>query len=74
MEHLLRCAGRLAIAASRLSLLSDGRVCYERKRWWKDGTTHVVMPPQVLIERLLALAAWPRRQLATYQGVLAPAR
>ena len=73
MEHLLRYAGRPAIAESRLSLLPDGRVCYELKRRWKDGTTNVVMPPEVLIERLLALVPRPRRHLVTYHGMLAPA-
>ena len=45
----------------------------ELKRRWKDGTTHVVMTPEVLIERLLAFVPRPRRHLVTYHGVLAPA-
>ncbi len=73
LEHLLRYAGRAAIAESRLSLLPDGRVAYARKRRWKDGTTQVVMEPQVLVERLLALVPRPGRHLVTYHGVLAPA-
>ncbi|MCB9879403.1 MAG: transposase [Planctomycetes bacterium] len=73
LEHLLRYAGRAAIAESRLSLLPDGRVAYSLKRRWKDGSTHVVMEPEVLIERLLALVPPPRRHLVTYHGVLAPA-
>ena len=43
------------------------------KRTWKDGTTHIVLTPQVLIERLLALVPRPRRHQLTYYGVLAPA-
>ena len=73
LEHLCRYAGRPAIAASRLSLLPDGRVAYELKRRWKDGTTHVVMTAEVLVERLLALVPRPRRHLVTYHGVLGPA-
>ena len=73
LEHLLRYAGRAAIAESRLSLLPDGRVAYALKRRWKDGTTQVVMEPEVLIERLLALVPPPGRHLVTYHGVLAPA-
>jgi hypothetical protein len=73
LEHLCRYAGRPALAASRLSLLADGRVAYQLKRRWRDGTTHVVMRPEVLIERLLALVPRPRRHLVTYHGVLAPA-
>ena len=72
LEHLFRYAGRPAIAESRLSLLPDGRVAYSLKKTWRDGSTHVVMEPQVLIERLLALVPRPRRHLVTYHGVLAP--
>ena len=72
LEHLCRYAGRPAIAESRLSLLPDGRVAYSLKKTWRDGSTHVVMEPQVLIERLLALVPRPRRHLVTYHGVLAP--
>jgi hypothetical protein len=73
LEHLCRYAGRSAIAESRLSQLPDGRVCYALKRTWKDGTTHIVLTPQVLIERLLALVPRPRKHQLTYYGVLAPA-
>ncbi len=73
LEHLARYAGRPAIAASRLVLLEDGRVAYSLKKRWKDGTTAVVMAPEVLIERLLALVPRRRRHLVTYPGVLGPA-
>ena len=73
LEHLARYAGRPAVAEKRLELLPDGRVSYELKRRWKNGTTHVVMQPEVLIERLIALVPRPRRHLVTYHGVLAPA-
>jgi hypothetical protein len=73
LEHLCRYAGRPAIAESRLSLLPDGRVAYSLKKRWKDGTTAVVMSPQMLMERLCALVPRPRRHLVTYHGVLAPA-
>ena len=57
--------------ASRV--VSENRIAYSLKRRWKDGTTHVVLTGQVLIERLLALVPRPRRHLVTYHGVLAPA-
>ena len=72
LEHLCRYAGRPAIAERRLSRLPDGRVAYSLKKAWRDGTTHVVMEPHVLIERLLALVPRPRKHLVTYHGVLAP--
>ena len=72
LEYLCRYAGRPAIAESRLSRLPDGRVAYSLKKTWRDGSTHVVLSPQVLMERLLALVPRPRRHLVTYHGVLAP--
>ncbi len=54
-------------------LLADGRVAYALKKRWKDGTTAVVMAPEVLIERVLALVPRPRRHLVTDHGVLGPA-
>ncbi len=73
LEKLCRYAGRPAIAENRLSQLPDGRVAYQLKRRWQDGTTHVVLEPQVLLERLCALVPRPRRHLVTYHGVFAPA-
>ena len=73
LEHLCRYAGRAAIAENRLSELPDGRVAYSLKKRWKDGTAHVVMTKQVLMERLCALVPRPRRHLVTYHGVFAPA-
>jgi len=73
LEHLCRYAARPAIAERRLSVLPDGRVSYELKKRWRDGTTHVVLTAAVLIERLLALVPRPRKHLVTYHGVLAPA-
>ena len=73
LEHPCGYAGRAAIAENRLSELPDGRVAYSLKKRWKDGTTHVVMTKQVLMERLCALVPRPRRHLVTYHGVFAPA-
>ncbi|MEO6597711.1 MAG: transposase [Planctomycetota bacterium] len=73
MEKLCRYAGRPAVAESRLSLSPDGRVLYSLKKRWKDGTSHVVLTAQVLMERLCALVPRPRKHLVTYHGVLAPA-
>ncbi len=73
LERLSRYAGRPAIAESRLRLLPDGRVVYSLKKRWQDGTSHVVLTPQVLMERLCALVPRPKKHLVTYHGVLAPA-
>jgi hypothetical protein len=73
LEKLCRYVARPSLSQERLQELPDGRVVYELKRGWRDGTTHVVMTPQVLLERLAALVPRPRRHLVTYHGVLAPA-
>jgi hypothetical protein len=58
----------------RLEPHADGRrVLYRFKRPWRDGTTHVVMDPLELLEKLAALVPAPRAHLTRYAGVLAPA-
>ena len=73
LELLCRYVARPAIATERLSLLPDGRVMYELKHRWRDGTTHVVFEPMELLEKLAALVPAPRFNLIRYHGVLAPA-
>ncbi len=73
LEHLCRYVARGPIAAERLSLSADGKVVYELRRAWRDGTTHFVFDPLTFIERLAALVPRPGVHLVTYHGVLAPA-
>jgi hypothetical protein len=40
--------------------MEDGRLLYRLKHRWRDGTTHVVVEPQELVEKLAALVS--RRQ------------
>ncbi len=57
-----------------MSLSADGKkVLYRLKRRYRDGSTHVVLDPLELIERLAALVPRPRVNLTTYHGILAPA-
>ena len=57
-----------------MSLTADGsKVIYKLKRRYRDGSTHVVLDPLALIERLAALVPRPRVNLVTYHGVFAPA-
>ena len=39
---------------------------------WRDGTTHLVMPPLEFMQRLAALVPRPRLHLIRFHGVLAP--
>jgi len=72
LEHLCRYIARPPFAAGRLKWSRHGRVLYELRKAWRDGTTHIVFEPMVLLERLAALVPPPRMHMQTYHGVLAP--
>jgi hypothetical protein len=72
LERLLRYCARPAISHPRLTLASDGRVLLALKTPRFDGTTHLVLSPHELIERLVALVPRPNKNLILYGGVLAP--
>jgi hypothetical protein len=57
----------------RLSLTSKGLVLVKFKKPWRDGSTHCVLEPLTLLERLAALIPAPVVKLITYHGVFAPA-
>lgn len=69
-ERLCRYLGRPPIAEERLSWTTDGRLRYELKRAWKDGTRAVVLEPLDLIARICALIPAPRVNMVRYHGVL----
>jgi hypothetical protein len=74
LEKLCRYAARPPVVHERMSLSADGsKVIYKLKRRYRDGSTHVVLDPLALIERLAALVPRPRVNLVTYHGVFAPA-
>ncbi len=52
--------------------LPDGKISYELKTPYKNGTTHVVFEPLDFIARLAALVPKPRFHLTRYHGVFAP--
>ena len=49
-----------------------GQVVLELKTPWRDGTTHRVMEPVELMQRLAARVPRPRLHLIRFHGVLAP--
>jgi hypothetical protein len=73
LERLCRYVARPALAGERLTERPDGRLEYELRQPWSDGTTAVVFEPSVLLGRLAVLVPPPRAHLLTYHGVLAPA-
>ena len=72
VERLCRYIARPAVSIHRLERLSDGKICYEMKTPYKNGTTHVVFEPLDFIARLAALVPKPRVHLTRFHGVFAP--
>jgi hypothetical protein len=63
---------RPPIATKRLSVDSRGRVVYQYKQPFRDGSAHVVFAPLDFIARLAALVPRPRLNLTRFHGVFAP--
>ena len=72
LERLCRYIARPAIASMRLSISSQGRVRYQLKTPWKNGTTHVEFEPIDCIAKLAALVPPPRAHLTRFHGIFAP--
>ena len=72
LERLLRYLLRPAVAESRLRLMADGSVLLKTKSKWDDGTTHLVLDPLELLEKLAAIIPRPQVNLVIYHGVLGP--
>ncbi len=60
LERLARYCARPPIGTDRLTKLDDGRLCYRLKHRWRDGTTHIVLDPVDLLERLATFVPPPR--------------
>jgi len=74
LERLCRYIARPAVSEKRLSLTSTGKVRYELKTPYRNGTTHVIFEPMDFIARLAALVPKPRVNLTRFRfhGVFAP--
>lgn len=72
LERLCRYIARPAIAEKRLSITPTGKVRYELKTPFRNGTTHVIFEPLDFIARLAALVPKPRVNLTRFHGVFAP--
>jgi hypothetical protein len=70
LERLCRYLGRPPIAEERLTRLDDGRLRYELKRAWKDGTHSVLLSPLELCARVCALIPRPGFHMVRYYGCL----
>jgi ribosomal protein S27E len=72
LERLCRYIARPAVSTKRLSLTRHGKVRYELKTPYNDGTTHVLFEPLDFIAKLVALVPKPRVHLTRFHGVFAP--
>ncbi len=72
LERLCRYITRPAVSTKRLSLTRNGKVRYELKTPYNDGTTHVIFEPLDFIAHLAALVPKPRLNLTRFHVVYAP--
>ena len=72
LERLCRYVSRPAVSEKRLSLTGDGKVRYQLKTPYRNGTTHVIFEPVDFIAKLAALVPKPRVNLTRFHGVFAP--
>jgi hypothetical protein len=73
LEHLCRYIARPAISNNRLSIDEEnGKIIFELKKPYSNGTTHLKFTPKEFIKKLVALVPPPRINLTRYHGVLGP--
>ena len=72
LERLCRYISRSAISEQRLSLTDSGKVRYEIKTPYSNGTTHVFFEPLDFMGKLAALVPPPKLNLVRFYGVFAP--
>ncbi len=72
LERLCRYISRSAVSEKRLAITGNGKIRYQLKTPFRDGTTHVLFEPLDFIARLAALVPKPRVNLTRFHGVFAP--
>jgi hypothetical protein len=77
LERLCRYITRSGVSEKRLAMTTYGKVRYQLKTPYHDGTTgdrrsHVLFEPLDFIARLAALVPKPRVNLTRFHGVFAP--
>ena len=72
LERLCRYINRPPFSGQSLTLDSAGKIRFQLRRAWRDGTTHLRFDPLTFISRLAALVPPPKFHQLTYHGVLAP--
>lgn len=64
--------GRPPISEKRLSQAADGRIIIRLKKYWSDGTSHLIMTPLDFLGRLTSLIPPPRKNMIRYHGIFGP--
>jgi hypothetical protein len=72
LERLCRYVTRPAICLDRLTVRFDGKVQYELKNPFSNGTTHILFSPLDFLSKLAALVPRPRYNLVRYHCIFAP--
>jgi hypothetical protein len=72
LEHLCRYVLRPPLTVERLTESSHGQLLYEVPHPRRDGSTHLLLDPLELIEKLSVLVPAPRLHLLRFHGVMAP--
>ena len=71
LERLCRYVTRPAICLDRLTIRVDGKIQYELKNPFRNGTRHILFSPVDFLSKLAALVPRLRHNLVRYHGVLA---
>jgi hypothetical protein len=72
LERLCRYISRPPVSVHRLSLTQNGKIRYELKTPYRNGTTHMIFEPLDFISKLAALVPVPGANLTRFHGVFAP--
>ncbi|MBL4679700.1 MAG: transposase, partial [Pseudomonadales bacterium] len=72
LERLCGYVTRPAICLDRLIVRADGKIQYELKNPFRNGTTHMLFSPLGFLSKLAAMVPRPRHNLVRYHGVFAP--
>lgn len=72
LERVCRYITRSAVSEKRLAITTYGKIRYQLKTPYRDGTTHVIFEPLDFIARLATLVPKPRVNLTRFHGVFAP--
>jgi hypothetical protein len=72
LERLCRYINRPPFSGQSLTLDHTGKILFQLRHPWRDGTTHLRFDPLTFISRLAALVPPPKFHQLTYHGVLAP--